>query len=212
MVRFRRRGQSQVQSVDELMSGLMRWQGSQSLNGLVITADRGYGRMDLLTGLLNCGVGELFMMPEHLLKCHPFVCSSFLCLGRADSEEESENPSSGDSGSEVEHEVQQQPPQFSAAVRTFIVDDLPNQCPSVQSATKLVILSYHGDGSSARRQRVTAVAVLERGIPRFPLTEKFSKILRFLYCLPSSMAASSETWIASVRKESKFALSLQRFQ
>jgi hypothetical protein len=88
MVRFRRRYQSQVASVDELLGSLLCEQGSHSLHGLILTADGGYGRMALVKKLLTHGVGILFVMPEHLLQCHPFVGEVFLKVGRADAEDE----------------------------------------------------------------------------------------------------------------------------
>ena len=72
-VRFRRRGQSQTSIVDELLSIVLKDQGTQSLRGVIVTADRGYGRLSLLRSLLAHEIGSLFVMPEHLLHCHPFV-------------------------------------------------------------------------------------------------------------------------------------------
>jgi hypothetical protein len=88
MVRFRRRCQSQMASVDELLGSLLREQGRHSLHGLILTAGRGYGRMALVKKLMKHGIGILFVMPEHLLQCHTFVGESFLKVGRAGAEDE----------------------------------------------------------------------------------------------------------------------------
>jgi hypothetical protein len=34
------------------------------------------------------GIGIIFVMPEHLLQCHPFVGEPFLKVGHADAEDE----------------------------------------------------------------------------------------------------------------------------
>ena len=89
-VRFRRRGKSQTSSVDELLSMVLKDQGTQSHHGVIVTAYRGYGKLSLLRSLLAHEIGSLFVMPEHLLHCHPFVGRSFLQLGRFDQEEDEE--------------------------------------------------------------------------------------------------------------------------
>jgi hypothetical protein len=45
-------------------------------------------------------------------------------------------------------------------------------------------------GNDLSRTQITAAAVRERG------TQKFSKILRFMYRLPPSVSRMMETWIA----------------
>lgn len=52
-----------------------------------------------------------------------------------------------------------------------------------------------GASAGGSRQKVTAVAVRERGT-------KFSKIIRFTHCLPAAMESSTDMWIASIRPES----------
>ena len=61
--------------------------------------------------------------------------------------------------------------------RSFIIDDSVDQAPAVFCATKLL----KATGPDALpRQRVSAIAIRERG------TTKFSKIIRFAHNLPSS--------------------------
>ena len=81
MVRFRRRGEKQSDNVKQLIRNLLEGHGEHSIHGLVFTADRGYGSMALLKLLLSYNIGSIFIMPEHLLRCHPFVGKSFLLVG-----------------------------------------------------------------------------------------------------------------------------------
>jgi hypothetical protein len=62
----------------------MEVQGDLSSKGLIFTAYRGYGKADLLAKLLEKGIGGMFRMPQHLLKCHPFVASSYFNPSIAD--------------------------------------------------------------------------------------------------------------------------------
>lgn len=66
---------------------LLEVTGEQSLHGLVITADRGYGSMQLIRSLLRHGIGSIMIMPEHLLRCHPFVGKSYFSVTRNDEDE-----------------------------------------------------------------------------------------------------------------------------
>ena len=82
MVRFRRRGEKQSHNVQQLVECLLEARGERSLHGLLFTADRGYVSMSLVRSLLSHGIGSIFIMPEHILGCHPFVGVSFLTSGR----------------------------------------------------------------------------------------------------------------------------------
>jgi hypothetical protein len=44
--------------------------------------------MKMLQILLSRSVYSLFVIPEHLLQCHPFVAKSFLRVGRLDENED----------------------------------------------------------------------------------------------------------------------------
>ena len=82
-MRFRRREENSQNSlnVKHLIRNLLEGHGAHSIHGLVFTADRGYGSMALLRLLLSYNIGSIFIMPEHLLRCHPFVRKSFLLVG-----------------------------------------------------------------------------------------------------------------------------------
>lgn len=86
-VRFRRRGQTQTTNVIKLLDILVESRGEQSLHGLVLTADRGYGSMSLMRILMGRGIGSMLIMPQHLLRCHPFVGQSFFNVTRLDDDE-----------------------------------------------------------------------------------------------------------------------------
>jgi hypothetical protein len=45
---------------------------------LFVTADRGYDNLALFEDLNKHGISAIFIMPEHLLPCHPFVGNYFL--------------------------------------------------------------------------------------------------------------------------------------
>lgn len=87
-VRFRRRSRSQSENARKILDVLADGGKEQSLHGLVATADRGYGSTLLLRSLLRRGVGTMLNLPEHLLRCHPFVCKSLFSVTKADEEEE----------------------------------------------------------------------------------------------------------------------------
>ena len=84
MVRFRRRGESQASNVEKLVNTVVDARGEESLSEFVITADRGYGKMSMIpslarkeiNSLLRKPLGFIFIMPEHLLRCHPFAGAS----------------------------------------------------------------------------------------------------------------------------------------
>jgi hypothetical protein len=205
-VRFRRRGQRQEENVETMLSSVLREFGSQSVHGLVITADRGYGKIRMLQSLMSRGVHSLFIMPEHLVQCHPFVAKSFLHAGRLDedeiereavnssSEEGAENSVDSNAELEEEFEALAQNMRRSNHPRSFVIDDDPVQPPSVFYATKKV-RAPRMEGREAQREQIVAVAIRERG------TEKFSKVLRFMHNLPEPMSRLTNTWIATPRPE-----------
>jgi hypothetical protein len=78
--------------------------------------------------------------------------------------------------------------------RAFVIDDAPDQPPSVFYA-KRQVKGRSNSGRQSSGQIAVAVAVRERG------TEKFSNILRFVHSLPEPINLLTNTWIASPRKE-----------
>lgn len=99
MVRFRRRGESQTSGVEKLINAVVNARGDESLSGFVIAADRGYRKMRMMPGLSRRGIGFIFTMPEHLLRCHPFVGVSQFDPTKGDIEQ-----------SDLENGIQQTPP------------------------------------------------------------------------------------------------------
>lgn len=84
--RFRRRGETVVVSVQKLVSALAEGRGDQALGGFIIIADRGYGKESILKCLIDSGIGSMLIMPENILRSHPFVGKSFPDLFRYDIE------------------------------------------------------------------------------------------------------------------------------
>ena len=213
MVRFRRRGESQLTNVRSLIADLLESRGEQSMHGCIFTADRGYGKMSLLREFQRNGIGSMLVLPEHLLRCHPFVGKSFLLPSRYDEEESEET----DNDAREEEEGCNNTPSATGGERdtsddmiegvkevgnvassraldrrrAFIIDDSPEACPDAYFAVKYLKVSW---GRKSGRIKATATAVRDRG------TAKFSKVVRFLYSLPSDLAQSMEMWVA-VRRQ-----------
>ena len=101
-LRFSRRGESQEDNVNKLLDSLLSGLGQVSVSGLVLTADRGYAKMKLMKRLMGLGIGSMFIFPEHLLRCHPFVGQSFLNVGRLD-DDESDDDRGADTDESSEH-------------------------------------------------------------------------------------------------------------
>ena len=170
-------------------------------------------------------LGSILVMPEHLKKCHPFVARSFLKPFRDEDIEdfESESPptaevvhepsaprdtpsseavspvpnahnkqgidSSVDGGTTttVDGQGTVGADQHLASDRrhNFIIDDSPELGPESFFARKRV-------SKCARLgiPKVSAIAVREYG------TEKYGKLLRFLYTVPDHVQDRLNTWLA----------------
>lgn len=57
----------------------------------MITADRGYRKENFLNLLTSFGLAAVLLMPDHILRCHPFVASSLLDPFRKDDEVDDED-------------------------------------------------------------------------------------------------------------------------
>lgn len=163
--------------MEKLIGALLEARGELSLTGFFLTADRGYGNFAMVPGLARKGIGFIFIMPAHLLRCHPFVGMSHFIAKRNELEEENEVLCSDEEGMGVGENIR-----LYAAIHDrdscFIIDDSPGIGPLSKYADK----SFKYQQSTAR-QTVTAVVIRERG------TNKFSKILRFAYCLPDGLSS-----------------------
>ena len=89
-LRFRRRNEIVVDSVPKLVSTLTEGREEEALGGFFITADREYGNESILKFPMESGIGSMLIMPEYILRAHPFVGKSFLDPLRCDVEEDDE--------------------------------------------------------------------------------------------------------------------------
>jgi hypothetical protein len=166
--------------------------GEQSFHGFTITADSGYAKMALMNRLLNHDIGVILVMPYHLKACHPFVGKSYFKLGRdGDDEQSADNGEKGEASDVGDDDVQNRVSQagsFSISQcdrpRAFVLDGAPNKEPASFYCTKC--FQRVNDVS---RTQITAAAARESG------TQKFSKILRFMYLLSPSISSWMEKWI-----------------
>lgn len=225
--RLRRRGEAQAINVEKLLDAVTEGRGEESLHGMVVTADRGYGGMQLIRLLLRYGIGSILVMPEHLLRCHPFVGKSYFTVTRDDQNQDEPldeaqnsdsdmdgdentggdallaNAHSGDgdaADSELADIMSSRQDNVRAAAQgevfdrraAFVVDDDPDAGFASFFAQK----SAKPLGARPlRKSQVSAIAVREKG------NEHFSKVLRFMYTVPTSLARSIETWIAVPKGE-----------
>lgn len=190
-LRFRRRAESQVASVRKLLNISLEERGEISFNGINITADRGFGKDDFVDLLNELGMSSIFIMPDHILGCHPFVASSLFNPFRADeldnvAEEATEEDEDGNQNEEVGesgHDVLD-PLNSIDRRQQFVVDDNPNLGNKAFYATKSIARSNLG------QRRSTAIAVREHG------TEKFCKVLRFKVNAPDCISDQLKKWLA----------------
>ena len=198
-IRFRRRGETQASNVKRLVESLLEGRGEQSVHGLVVTGDRGYGKISLIRELMKHGIGSIMVMPEHLTQCHPFVGRSFYCYTRQDEEEgdmigtnEDEIPQEErEADDELHQEVEEGAFKLDRP-RAFVVDDSPSAGNASWFATKSLKPDTREvvSNSANTNFKAVAVAVREGG------TAKFSRILRFIYNVPTGISQMIETWIA----------------
>lgn len=106
-IRFMRRGENQDACVQKVLERILDETGQINVNGVVMAADRGFGKISAIRKMASLGINILFIFPEHRLKCHPFVGASFLDPKTRESEsereddddDEEENSESGDEDS-----------------------------------------------------------------------------------------------------------------
>lgn len=153
------------------------------------------------------------IMPQHHNRCHPFVGRSFLSPSRVDDSEDSasddesggsdveaddegcnkrSSPAADTQGSDDDGDVpgdratQRRKVQLNNRRAGFVIDDNADAGLTAVFARKEIRTGCPGQ----RRKQVTAVVVRERG------TVKNSRIVQFLYAVPSAMSAAFETWVA----------------
>lgn len=72
-VRFRYGSEGQDIGASAIFSRLVDGQGQQALSSLIITGDCDYGRNSLVNYLRSKGIRNIFVMPDHLARVHPFL-------------------------------------------------------------------------------------------------------------------------------------------
>lgn len=190
-VSFRRRQEPQSENVKKLVEILLHGRGESSLHGLILTADRCYGSTSMAQIFSKLGIGSMVIMPQYLLRCHPFVGRSFVSITRYDDDNIDEESSEEDDANSCEY----QPPISSTSYfvmqnedgsrtvsnndrrRKFIIDDGPNTGPSVFISNKSLYLGGTGSG----RAKTCAVAVREHG------NQHFSNTVRFMYSVSTGI-------------------------
>lgn len=80
-IRIRLQGDRLVDSMKNIFSIHLDEIEEVSLNSAVVTSDRGYGREEIMEILRSCGVTSFLLIPDNLIRCHPFVGSSYLTVG-----------------------------------------------------------------------------------------------------------------------------------
>ena len=188
-IRFRRRGEGQHENVQKLLTHMLEGRTGQSLCGFTITADCGYGSLKLIEELNKQGVSAIFVMPGHVLRCHPFVGLSYLSSGTADDCEEGQlqdsNMAGEGDGSAFDGSILDRP-------EAFVIKDDASCGPDVVAAVKKLRTP---DGETRSRRQVVAIAVRERP------TTKFCKAIRFLYSVPPHISSAVDTWLAVPKSE-----------
>lgn len=61
-----------------LLSSILENRGGECLRGVIMTVDRGYAPPKMLQEIANYGVASVGIMPEYVVKSHPFVRFSSL--------------------------------------------------------------------------------------------------------------------------------------
>mmetsp|Transcript_34556 Transcript_34556/g.75649 ORF Transcript_34556/g.75649 Transcript_34556/m.75649 type:complete len:536 (+) Transcript_34556:78-1685(+) len=162
-INYRRRGESQEESVNTLIKTLMSVSGSASNAALTVMGDRGFGWEDLVTMLTVKGLNSLFILPEHLPDSHPIIGASF--VGHRDAaysyEDNNTIARSNASNSSTEDSAVNE--------KQFIIPDGPYDGPLAVTTSKAV---------AGSRKRIFASAIREHG------DNKYSKIIRFEGHLP----------------------------
>lgn len=127
----------------------------------MITAVRGYGKMSMIPALAKKGIGFIYIMPEHLLKCHPLVAASQFNPTMMDIDESDADDYSD--ASSISHQTQSgNAPMLYDRENAFVIDDSPKLGNLCKRAEKL--FKYNNTGFIVL---VTAAALRERGTKEF---------------------------------------------
>ena len=175
--------------MQKLLTHILNGRTGQSLCGVTITTDHGYGSLKSIEELNKQSVSAIFLMPEHLLRCHPFVGLSYLSSGRAEECEEGQSEDSdmareGDR-SAFEGIILDRP-------EAFVINYDASCGPDVVSAVKKF---RTGNGETRSRRQVVSIAVTARP------TKTFCKVIRFLYSVPPHISGAVDKWLAVPKSE-----------
>ena len=156
--------------------------------------------------LLRHRIRSIMIMPEHSLKCHIFVGKSQLNIMQNEEEASGDDEKSDNDCAQFHEEEPTTPDQHlnhdstldhSGATSgplyrpsAFVLSDDPKEEPRSWWAVKTFQVRENRNDTSASRFKVSAVAVKEKR------PNKFCRITRFMYTVPSNVSASLETWIA----------------
>ncbi|PXF42597.1 hypothetical protein BWQ96_07692 [Gracilariopsis chorda] len=215
-LRFWRQGEKNTDSVNNMLGSLLDGRSEEALNACHVTADRGYGKWSFQEIIPRHGLSCVMFMAEHLIECHPSVAKSFLlpCKeyeltdeecgeetisghdGLASTVAPTENilPRGSDSVNEQNSTLPKRNTFDECNVNdsrlrycpgVFVVDESPGLGNEYYCATKLVA----GMAKKVRTDRMMAIAVREHG------TEKYAKVLRFVYIIPNPLQKALHTWI-----------------
>lgn len=86
--RFRRRGEKKDLDATSALKRAFDSRGEVALNSVMLTADRDYGRPSFLEEVRKLGPSFLFVMPNHIVRYHPFVARSAFNPGYDDEVEQ----------------------------------------------------------------------------------------------------------------------------
>lgn len=161
-LRFRRRGESHMENVKKLLSPMMDHRGDNSLKGVLLMVDRGYGTEKMLEEIAKFGVSRFVIMPDHSLKCHPFVAKSRFKLDRSEASSSLSNEKTNVGNGSGEQFLYDMPGRF-------VIDDDPSLGPASFRPIKSV------SRKQTQEERREAIAVREYG------SKAHCKVLRFMY-------------------------------
>lgn len=85
-LRFKRRGKYQTESVNKLLKDIFDGEGADVLNSCIVTTDRGYRKEAIMEVISYLGLSYVYILPENILRSHPFVRASITNLHREDNE------------------------------------------------------------------------------------------------------------------------------
>ena len=171
--RFGRRGETRSTAVCKLLSDMLETRVERCLDGILLTYDRGYASEAMVTSLVWEGMACKSVMKDNTKLSHPFVGRSYFSQDR--------NDQFFSDCEEVFEEGAVNADRFDRDA-AFVIDDSPNAGMGVFCAAKVC-------GREQNSVHISAVAVRHYG------TAKHSKLIRFMYAVPSPTYESLQHWV-----------------